>query len=141
MKKLVRLLGLSALLLGAIAGWQIAACYIANAELQSDMPDLAVQNAARIGVKSFDSEEELRTAVIASAKEHGIPLAPEQVTVRRVVTAGVVTPGLPTPDSMKPGMLDISLAADYQARVSVLGFTFPIHLTPSGSHRGEVVAK
>jgi hypothetical protein len=141
MKKLMILLGLSMLLLAAIAGWQIAACYVANSELASDMQDLAAQNPARIGVASFDTEEELRSAVIASAKEHGIPLVPEQVTVRRVVTPGIVTPGLPTPNSTKPGALDISLSADYRAQVSVLGLSFPIRFTPSGSHRGEVDLK
>jgi hypothetical protein len=141
MKKLMVLLGLSLLLLAAIAGWQIADCYVANSELQSDIKDLAAQNPARIGLASVDTEEGLRSAVVASAKEHGIPLAPEQVTVRRVLTPGIVTPGLPKPDSTKPGVLDISLSADYQAQVSVLGLSFPIHFTPSGSHRGEVDLK
>jgi hypothetical protein len=139
MRKLVIILGLSVVLFAALAAWQIAACYAANSELQSDMQGLAAQDSARIGVTSFNTEEELRSAVIASAKDHGIQLVPEQVTVRRVVTPGVVTPGMPTPGSIAPGMLDISLAADYQARVYLLGFSFPIHFTPRGSHRGKVV--
>jgi hypothetical protein len=126
MRKTAIILGLALFLPIAFAAWQIVACYVSNAELQSDMKDLAVQNGARIGLASFSTEEELRNAVVASAKEHGIQLAPEQVTVRRTLT---------------PGMLEISLAADYEARLNLLGFSFTIHFTPSRSYRGEIVVK
>jgi hypothetical protein len=126
MRKAAIVLGSAVLLLAAFAAWQITACYVANAELQSDMKDFAVQNGARIGLASFSTEEELRNAVVASAKEHGIHLAPEQVRVQRTLT---------------PGMLEISLAADYEARVNLLGFSFTIHFTPSRSYRGEIVVK
>lgn len=126
MRKAPVILGLAALSLAAFAAWQIAACYVANSELQSDMKDLAVQNGARIGWVAFSTEEELRDAVIARAKQHGIQLAPEQVTVQRTLT---------------PRMLEISLAANYEARVNLLGFSFTIHFTPSSSHTGEIVVK
>lgn len=126
MKKAAVILGLTVLLLAAFAAWQITACYVANSELRSDMKDLAVQNGARIGLFTFSTEEELRSAVVTRAKEHGIHLAPEQVTVQRTLT---------------PGMLAISLAADYEARVNLLGFSFTIHFTPSYSHSGEIVVK
>jgi hypothetical protein len=126
MRKAAVILGLTVLLLAAFAAWQITACYVANSELQSDMKDFAVQNGARIGLVTFSTEEELRNAVVARAKEHGIQLAPEQVTVQRTLT---------------PGMLEIPLAADYEARVNLLGFSFTIHFTPSSSYRGEIVVK
>lgn len=126
MKKAAIILGLAVLLLAASAAWQITSCYVANSELQSDMKALAVQNNARIGLGSFATEDELRYAVLSSAKEHGIQLAPEQVTVQR---------------SLTPRMLDISLAADYQARVNLLGFSYTIHFTPSSSHSGEIIVK
>jgi hypothetical protein len=126
MRKAAVILGLAVLLLAAFAAWQITACYVANSELRSDMKDLAVQNGARIGLVSFNTEEELRNAVVARAKEHGIQLAPEQVTVQRTLT---------------PGMLEISLAADYEARVNLLGLSFAIHFTPSSSYRGGIVVK
>jgi hypothetical protein len=75
---------------------------------------------------SISTEEELRNAVVARAKDRGIQLAPEQVRVQRTLT---------------PGMLAISLAADYEARVNLLGFWFTIHFTPSSSYGGEVVVK
>jgi hypothetical protein len=99
---------------------------MANSELQSDMQDLAVQNQGRIGLAEFNTEEELRNAVVARAKEHGIELAPEEVTVQRELT---------------PGVLEVSLAADYEARANLLGFPLRIHFTPSASHRGEIVVK
>lgn len=126
MRKAAGILGLAALLLAASAAWQITACYVDNSELQSDMKDLAVQNGARIGLSSFSTEEDLRNAVIAKAKEDGVPLAPGEVTVHR---------------SLTPEMLEISLAADYRARVQLPGFSFPVHFTPSASHRGEIVVK
>lgn len=126
MRKAAVILGLAVLLLPAFAAWQITGCYVANSELQSDMKDFAVQSPARIGLASFSTEEDLRNAVVASAKEHGIQLAPEQVTVQRTLT---------------PEMLTISLAANYEARVNLLGFSFTIHFTPSSSHSGEIIVK
>lgn len=123
MKKVLAILGI--LVLG-ITVWQIGACYLANTELQSDLKDLAVQNPARIGLASFDTEEELRNEVIARAKEHGIQLAPEQVRVERILT---------------PRMLDLSIAVNYDAQVKLLGLSVPIHFTPSSSHRGEIIVK
>jgi hypothetical protein len=126
MRKAAVFLGLAGLLLAAHAAWQITACYVANSELQSDMKDLAVQNGARIGRANFGTEEELRNAIVVSAKEHGIQLAPDKVTVRH---------------TLAPGLLEVSLAADYEARVTLLGLSFAIHFTPSSTHRGEIVVK
>jgi len=126
MRKAAIILGSVVLLVAAFAAWQITACYVANSELHSDMKDLAVQNGARIGLHPFSTEEELRDAVIARAKEHGIQLAPEQVTAHRELTAK---------------MLEIRLAADYDARVNLGGFTYTIHFTPSSTHRGEILVK
>ena len=126
MKKGAVIVGLVFLSLAAIAGCQIASCYIANAELQSDMKDLAVQSPGRIGLADVSSEEDLRDAVISHGKEYGIHLTPEQVRVQR---------------KFVPGMLQISIAANYEARVDMPGFSFTIHFTPSSSHSGEVVAK
>jgi len=37
--------------------------------------------------------------------------------------------------------LEISLAADYEARVRLFGFRYTIHFTPSSSHIAEIVVK
>jgi hypothetical protein len=126
MRKAALILGLGVLLLAGFVAWQIAACYVANSEFQSDMKDLAVQNRGRIGLQPFDTEEELRDAVIAKAKEHGIELAPEEVQVQR---------------DLSPKWLDVSLAADYEARVDLFGFSYRIHFSPASSHSGEIMVK
>jgi len=126
MRNAAVILGLAALLLAAFAAWQITACYVANSELQSDMKDLAVQNSARIGLAPISTEEELRNALLDRAKEHGIQLAPEQVTVQRTITSKV---------------LAISLAADYEVRVNLLGLSFTIHFNPSSSYSGKIIVK
>ncbi len=126
MRKTVVALGLLIVSLAAIAAWQVAAAYLANSELQSDMNDLAAQNSARIGLSPIATEEELHAAVISKAKEHGIQLQPEQVMAHRTVT---------------PGMLGISLAADYAARINLFVLSFTIRFTPSSVHYAEIVVK
>jgi len=126
MKKSATILGLAILVLAAAVGWQVGACYIANSELQSDLKDLAVQNGARIGWVSVPSEEELRAMVVARAEEHGIKLEPEHVRVERTFT---------------PEVLAISLAADYEAPVNLVVYSFPIHFAPSSSYSGKVIVK
>jgi len=107
-------------------GWQFAACYWANSELQSDMQDLAVQSPFRVGLTEAAGEEELRSSVIARAKDHGIQLEPQQVTVQRTFTSDE---------------LSIMLAADYDAHVNLLVDSFPLHFTPSSSHSAKVIVK
>ena len=120
------ILGLIFLSLAGIMGCQSAPCYLANSELQSDMKDLAVQSAFRIGLAPVATEEELRDSVIAKARDHGIQLESQQVRVQRTLTQKV---------------LSISLAADYEARVNLLVYSFNLHFTPSSSHTGEVIVK
>jgi hypothetical protein len=120
-------LGLFFLALAGVIGWQVGACYVANSELQSDMQDLAVQNPFRIGLAPAPTEEGLRDSVIAKAKDHGIQLQPEQVAVQYTFTPDLV--------------LSVSLAANYEARVNLLVYSFTLHFTPSGSHSGKVIVK
>ena len=126
MKKAAVILGLAFLSVAGVVIWQFAACYLANSELQSDMQDLAVQSPFRIGLTEAATEDELRDAVIAKAKGHGIQLERQQVTVRRTFSTEV---------------LSVSLAADYDARVNLFVEPFIIHFNPSSSHSAEVVVK
>jgi cell division protein FtsL len=126
MRKTVVVLGLTVLLLVGVVAWQVAAAYLANSELQSDMNDLAAQNSARIGLSQIASEDELRDSVISKAKEHGIQLQSEQVIVHRTFT---------------PGMLGISLSVDYAAPINLLVFSFTIRFAPSSVHYAEVIVK
>jgi hypothetical protein len=113
-------LGLVVFAFAGILGWQIAASYLANYELQSEMNDLAAQNGARIGLDALSSEDQFSSSVIEKAKEHGILLTPQQVTVQVTTT---------------PENLAIYLAADYEARVNVLAFSFPLHFVPSSTRK------
>jgi hypothetical protein len=118
------ILGLLAVLLVAgFIGWQVGVCYIANSELRSDMRDLAVQNSFRIGLAPLPTAEELRDSVVAKAKDHGIDLDPQQVTVQRTIDDNV---------------LSISLAADYEAHVNLFVCSFMLHFAPSSSHTGKI---
>jgi hypothetical protein len=118
MGKAKLILGLAIGGLAVVAGWQIAACEIANLELQTDMRDISAQVASRIGLEAPNSDEDLRNAVIHKASEHGIPLQPAEVTVQQTGSGKT---------------LAIYLAADYKARVSLLLYSFTLHFTPSSA--------
>ena len=112
------IVGLAVLALAIITGWQIASCELANLELHEELHDLASETGAYIGLNSFNTDEDFRNAIIGAAKKHEIQLEPEQVTVQR---SG--------PDDAPI----IFLAADYKARVKLLGFAFTFHFTPSSA--------
>ena len=108
--------GLLVLALAVSAVWQTAACELANVELRDDLHDLSSQISAKIGLVEFNTDKDFRDAVIRKAERYDIYLQPEQITVRRSGT-------------LKEPV--IYLAADYQARVRVLGYSFTLHFTPS----------
>jgi hypothetical protein len=112
------ILGLAVLALAILAGWQIASCELANLEFREELRDIAAQGGARIGLLSFNTDEELRNAVIREAKKHEIQLAPEQITVERTGT---------------PPAQTIYLSADYRARVALPGCSFTLHFHPSSA--------
>jgi len=116
--KLILILAVAAVALAA--GWQVVSCHFANAELQDDLNDLSAQSGAQIGLSAPSAEADLRSAVIRRAKEHGIDLAPEQVTVHHTVTADAST---------------VTLAVDYTAGVNLVVHSFPLHFTPSSTKK------
>jgi len=118
--KLKLILGLAALALAINAGWQIASCELANLELREDLRDLASQAGSRIGLVHFNTDEDFRKAVIHHAERHDMRLEPAQVIVQRTGT-GPATTGI------------IYFAADYKARVTLLGFSFNLHFRPSSA--------
>ena len=136
MRKLVPILAVLASL--AVVGWQIGMVYVENYEFTSDLNDLAVQNKARIGLESVNTEDELKSAVMASAQQHGIQLAPDHLIVHRTLTAATFAPNgmLETPSE-----LDISIAADYDAPVKLPGFSFNMHFAPASSHSAAMIPK
>jgi len=112
------LLGFAALAVVVPIGWQIVSAEISNAELQADMRDIAAQVGSRIGLEAPNSEEQLRTAVLHKAEEHGISLTAEEVTVRQTGEGKSVV---------------IFLSADYRSRVNLLVYSFTLHFMPSSN--------
>jgi|ERR1019366_9757174 hypothetical protein len=120
MRKIALVLGLAALALAAIAGWQISSFYLANIELRGDMKDLATQGGAQIGLTSPSSDEELVNAVVGKAKDLGIQLAPEQVTVERTRAAEKSV---------------VYLSTDYEQHVNLLVSSFALHYSASSPQK------
>ncbi len=118
MRKAKIFLGLAALGLALIAGWQIASCELANLEFQSDLRDAAAEIAARIGLSSPTTDDELRKLVIRKAERYEIPLQPDQITVQHIGTGDAST---------------VYLAVDYKVRVNLLVYSLTLHFTPSSS--------
>ena len=111
-------LGLVILAVVAIVGWRVASCELANAELRSDLRDLAAQVGDKIGLDAPSTDDDLRSAVIRKANRLQIQLEPGQVTVQHTgATAGPA----------------VYLSVDYKARVSLLGVSFNLHFTPSSA--------
>jgi hypothetical protein len=110
--------GLGVLALALNAGWQIGSCELINLEFQQDLRDIAAQTGSRIGLYSFSTDQELRAAVIRTAKTYDLQMEGEQVTVQSAGTgAKVVT----------------YLAVDYKARVKLAGYQFNLHFKPSSA--------
>jgi len=94
------------------SGLQVASSNMANSELHEQMVIIGAQPGVKIGLYAPMSDDELRTAVIAKATELGIPLKPTEIDVHRTGEGEKQT---------------ISLAADYDARINLLLFSFPVH--------------
>jgi hypothetical protein len=115
-KKIALIVGIAVLALAVSAGWQIASCELANRQLEEDLRDLASRNAERIGLSAPTTDDDLRNSVLHDAKELDIALRPNQVTVHHTVQGESSV---------------VHLAADYTARVRLLGFSLNFRFTPS----------
>ena len=106
--------------LAVVAGWQVASREVANLLLQSDMHDLASQVGVAATYHSPHTDEEFRAAVIHTARERGIDLRPDQVTVVR-------------PDA--GGNTPMYLSADYRTQVTLPHYSFVMRFTPSSTNQ------
>ncbi|MGA8220053.1 MAG: hypothetical protein WB780_00250 [Candidatus Acidiferrales bacterium] len=118
MRKVALILGLAVLLSAAFVVWQVSLVYVANFQLRSDLNAMAVDQKSRLGGRGFDSEAELRKDVITHARERGIQLKPEQVTVERITTWNAMS---------------VSLTADYDATVNLLLYSYTLHFQDRAS--------
>jgi hypothetical protein len=116
MKRIALILGIIVLGFAVSAGWQVASNELANRQLEEDLRDLASRNAEHIGLSAPTTDDDLRNSVIHYAKELDIALDPNQVTVQHTGEG-------------KSSV--VHLAADYTARVRLLGFSLNFRFTPS----------
>lgn len=108
--------GFLAIIFVIYAGFQIIPPEMTNYSFEDDLRNVALTGGANYKL----SEEDLRTTVIQRAQEHQIVLTPEQVTVQRVNT---------------PGAPSVYVAADYSVPVSLPGYSFTLHFTPSSGNK------
>jgi hypothetical protein len=99
------------------AGFQIIPPELANYSFQDDLRNVAMVG----GSNPRTTDQELLDSIIKKAQEHQIALTPEHVTVQRIGT---------------PGALAVYVAADYSVPVSLPGFSFNLHFTPSSGNKG-----
>lgn len=105
-------------IIGAIyAGFQIIPPELTNYSFQDDLRTVAMTG----GANPHTTDQELVDSVIKRARDHQITLIPENVTVQRIG---------------QPGALAVYVAADYSVPVSLPGYSFNLHFTPSSGNKG-----
>ncbi|HEV2395466.1 MAG TPA: hypothetical protein VGS27_00810 [Candidatus Sulfotelmatobacter sp.] len=97
--------------------FQIIPPELTNYSFQDDLHNIAMVG----GSNPHETDQELIDSIIKKAQEHQITLAPEQVTVQRIGT---------------PGAPAVYVAADYSVPVTLPGYSFTLHFTPSSGNRG-----
>ena len=99
------------------AGFQIVPPELSNYSFQDDLRNVAMIG----GSNPRTTDQQLIDSVIQKARDHQITLAPESVTVQRIGT---------------PGAPAVYVAADYTVPVTLPGYSFTIHFTPSSGNKG-----
>jgi len=97
--------------------FQIIPPELTNYSFQDDLRNIAMTG----GANPHETDQELLDSVMKKALEHQIALAPEQVTIQRIGT---------------PGAPAVYVGADYSVPVSLPGYSFILHFTPSSGNRG-----
>jgi hypothetical protein len=109
--------GIFAIVFVVYAGFQIVPPELNNYSFQDDL-----RNVAMVGTSNLhQSDQDLVDAVLKKAQEHDIPLTPQQVTVQHIGT---------------PGSLAVYVGVDYTVPVSLPGYSFTLHFTPSSGNKG-----
>lgn len=121
MQRIKIILGIAAFILLIASAWQFGSWEVANMNLQEEMRDMASQAGSHIGFIAPSSDQELTRSVVLKAKDHGIDLLPDQITVRRTNSGEKST---------------LYLAADYTVPVNLLLFSFTLHFIPTSEKKG-----
>ena len=111
------LVGMLAVIGIIYCGFQIIPPELTNYSFQDDLRNIAMVG----GANPHQSDQEIIDSIMRKAQEHQITLAPEQITIQRIGT---------------PGAPAVYVAADYSVPVSLPGYSFNLHFTPSSGNRG-----
>ena len=97
--------------------FQVIPPELSNYSFQDDLREIAMVGSAN----PKETDQDVLNSVIRKAQEHQITLAPEQVSIQRITT---------------PGMLGVYVAVDYTVPVTLPGYSFTLHFTPTSGNRG-----
>ena len=111
------IVGILAIIGIVYSGFQIVPPELNNYSFQDDLKQIAVTGSANPN----KSDEDIRTMVLAKARERELPITGNQVTVQRITT---------------PGLLGVYVAADYNVTVNLPGYALNLHFTPSSENKG-----
>ncbi len=117
MGTLKAIIGILAIIAAIYAVFQIVPPELTNYSFQDDLRQVAMIG----GSNPHTSDQELIDSIVKKAQDHQITLAPETVTVQRIGT---------------PGSPAVYVAADYSVPVSLPGYSFTLHFTPSSGNKG-----
>jgi hypothetical protein len=110
-------LGFLVIIACVYVGFEVVPPELTNYSFQDDLKTVAMMG----GSNMHTTDQELIEAVIRKALEHQIALTPENVTVQRIGT---------------PGALAVYVAADYSVPVTLPGYSFTMHFSPSSGNKG-----
>jgi len=113
-KAFIGFLAIAAVFVGV---FQVAPPVMANYNFQDDLRQVAMMD----GAAYQKTDEDVRNDVLKKAKEHDLPIEAKQVTVQRIGSVG---------------MPAVYVAADYSVTVSLPGYSFDMHFTPSSANKG-----
>jgi len=111
------LVGFLAIIGCVYAGFQIIPPELSNYSFQDDLRNIAMM----AGANPRTTDQDLIDTVVKKAREHDITLTPEQVTVQHIGT---------------PGAPAVYVGTDYNVPISLPGYSFTMHFTPSSGNKG-----
>jgi hypothetical protein len=110
------IVGVLVMIFVVYSAFQIGPPEMMNYSFQDDLRNIAMMG----GANPHETDQELLDQVMKKAQERGIALVPEQVTVLRIGT---------------PGAPAVYVGADYKVPVSLPGYSFELHFTPSSGNK------
>jgi len=111
------LVGFLAIVGVVYCAFQVIPPELTNYSFTDDLRTVAMMG----GANPHTTDQELINAVMKKAQEHDLQITPDQVKVQRIGT---------------PGALAVYVAVDYSVPVTLPGYSFILHFTPSSGNKG-----